>query len=122
MLTNLNMGDRGLANPLDSQKKASYQAHFYLVIASIPAGKVLTYGQVAQMAGYPRMARAVGRALKELPKNSKLPWFRVINAKGELSFPLGSPSYLRQRQALEAEGVVFVGHKISLKDYRWNGD
>lgn len=99
-----------------------YRQKFYLVISSIPVGKVLTYGQVARMAGYPRMARSVGRALKELPKGSQLPWFRVINAKGELSFPLCSASYQRQRQALEAEGVVFSGHKISLKDYLWLGD
>lgn len=110
------------SNSQAQSKGEHYRQKFYLVINSIPRGKVLTYGQVAQMAGYPRMARAVGRALKELPKGSQLPWFRVINAKGELSFASQSASYQRQRQALEAEGVVFIGHKISLKDYRWNGD
>lgn len=111
-----------MANQLNSQKKESYQAHFYLVIASIPEGKVATYGQVAAMSGFPRMARAVGRALKNLPEGSQLPWYRVINAKGELSFPLGSKSYRRQKELLESEGVEFIGHRIPLTEFCWKGD
>ncbi|MFM2481513.1 MGMT family protein [Celerinatantimonas sp. YJH-8] len=98
-----------------------YRRCFYLVIANIPSGQVATYGQVAEMAGFPRMARAVGRALKELPSESKLPWFRVVNAKGELSFPRGSDPYQRQRTLLETEGIEFIGERIPLREYRWNG-
>ncbi|CAG8999524.1 MAG: DNA base-flipping protein [Candidatus Celerinatantimonas neptuna] len=122
MANNLDMGDRRLANQLNFQKKTSYLAHFYFVISSIPEGKVATYGQVAAMAGFPRMARAVGRALKNLPEGSQLPWYRVINAKGELSFPLGSKAYQRQRELLESEGVEFIGYRIPLAEFGWKGD
>ena len=91
------------------------------MIAHIPFGQVCTYGQVAAMAGLPRMARAVGRSLQQLPCDSSLPWHRVINAKGELSFPVASEKYQRQRQLLQAEGVYFDGPKIKLAHYRWAG-
>lgn len=57
------------------------------LVASIPKGNVATYGQLAIMAGYPNHARYVGTILKNLPNDSTLPWHRVVNAKGELSFP-----------------------------------
>lgn len=88
------------------------------VVAAIPAGKVATYGQVAALAGAPRHARYVGTVLKRLPAGSSLPWFRVLNAKGEISFAKDSPAYQRQREALESEGVVFVGGRVSLSIYR----
>ncbi len=88
------------------------------VVAAIPQGKVATYGQVAALAGAPRHARYVGTVLKQLPSGSTLPWFRVLNAKGEISFPKESPAYQRQREALESEGVVFVGGRVSLSIYR----
>lgn len=120
MGNHLGLGHGSVADQLN-MSQPEYLQRFYLVIANIPAGQVCTYGKVAEMAGYPRMARAVGRCLKQLPKDSRLPWFRVINAKGELSFPKGSDAYLRQRAHLEEEGVVFIGAKVRLKDYLWQG-
>jgi len=90
-------------------------------VALIPKGKIATYGQVARLAGYPSHARYVGSTLKKLPKNSKLPWFRVINAQGKISFPLGSDAYVRQYDLLTQEGIKFNNDKISLKRYRWDG-
>lgn len=90
------------------------------VVAAIPQGNVLAYGQVAKLAGYPNHARYVGSTLKKLPVNSKLPWHRVVNAKGELSFPFGSQAYETQRQRLIKEGVLFKSNKISLPLYGWN--
>ena len=89
------------------------------IVSSIPKGHVASYGQVAAMAGYPSHARFVGSVLKNLPQNTTLPWFRVINAQGKLSFPVDSRNYQRQRLSLKSEGVVFVGQKISLKEYAW---
>ena len=89
------------------------------VVSSIPKGRVVTYGQVAKLAGCPNHARYVGTTLKKLPKDSKLPWHRVINAKGEISFPLNSEAYQKQHLLLEAEGIVFKSAKISLKRYSW---
>lgn len=90
------------------------------IVAAIPQGRVATYGQVAKIAGYPSHARYVGATLRNLPKNSVLPWYRVINAQGRISFPLGSEAYIKQRSLLESEGVVFVGTKISLRHYGWS--
>lgn len=80
---------------------------FYIVLANIPEGKVLTYGQLAEQAGRPGKARWVGQMLSHLPNDSKLPWHRVINAQGLLSFPEGSELYQQQRGLLEDEGVEF---------------
>lgn len=89
------------------------------IVAAIPKGKVATYGQVAEIAGYPSHARFVGATLRALPKNSTLPWHRVINAQGKISFPAGSEAYKKQQALLEYEGVVFVNAKVSLKIYGW---
>lgn len=105
----------------DFDADSDYRSRFFLVIANIPKGKVTTYGHVAKMAGFPRMARSVGRALKQLPKDSRLPWQRVINAQGRISFPVGSAGYQRQRAKLEAEGIEFIGDKISLAQFGWDG-
>jgi len=85
------------------------------LVHTIPAGKVATYGQIAGLAGLPRHARMVGRVLRNLPPGSRLPWHRVINAAGRIS-----TGGREQRERLEAEGVVFINGRISLKDYGWD--
>lgn len=97
----------------------SYQQKFWQVVGQIPSGKVATYGQIAELAGLPRMARAVGRTLSQLPKDTRLPWFRVINAKGEISFPIDSTAYKKQKACLEEDGIIFINGKIKLKQYQW---
>ncbi|MFH4618920.1 MGMT family protein [Vibrio furnissii] len=95
-----------------------FLAQIFAVIHQIPHGKVSTYGEIARMAGYPGYARHVGKALGNLPKDSKLPWFRVINSKGEMS--LTGPDWDRQRERLVAEGIaVSAEGRISLKKYKW---
>ncbi len=93
----------------------------WLVLSEVPEGKVVTYGQVAEMAGITNGARIVGTVLSQLPPASHLPWHRVINSKGEISFPESSPRYCTQRERLEQEGITFFNHKVRLKDYRWDG-
>lgn len=90
----------------------SFREIVWTVIMSIPPGKVMSYGQVARLAGYPSHARMVGGILKKLPAKSKIPWYRVVNAQGKISFPVDSTAYLRQRQQLEDDGVAFRGDKI----------
>lgn len=90
----------------------------FQVIGSIPRGKVATYGQVADMAGLPRAARLVGTTLKNLPKGTKLPWHRVINASGRISLPMDGGGKI-QKSRLEKEGVVFLKGRISLRVYGW---
>lgn len=90
----------------------------FVVIHQIPVGKVSTYGAIAQMAGYPGYARHVGKALSQLPQESQLPWYRVINSQGRIS--LQGESFHRQQQRLVAEGIeVSETGKISLKKYQW---
>ncbi|BDR18842.1 hypothetical protein VspSTUT16_21880 [Vibrio sp. STUT-A16] len=70
------------------------------------------------MAGYPGYARHVGKALGNLPEDSKLPWFRVINSQGKIS--LKGSNLERQTKKLEAEGIeVSEIGKISLRKYKW---
>jgi methylated-DNA-protein-cysteine methyltransferase-like protein len=88
-------------------------------VRRIPRGKVCTYGNVAEVAGMPRRARLVGTVLRQTPSARGLPWYRVINAGGRISFPVGSDTYARQRHKLEAEGVVFVGGRVDLRRYGW---
>lgn len=88
-------------------------------VRRIPRGKVCTYGNVAEVAGLPRRARLVGTVLRQTPAARGLPWYRVINAGGRISFPVGSDAYARQRHKLEAEGVVFVGGRVDLRRYGW---
>jgi len=88
-------------------------------VARIPPGQVATYGQIADAAGYPRGARLVGHALRHCPDGLELPWHRVINAQGTISFPHDSESFRTQKSLLEAEGVVFLNGRVNLKRFRW---
>jgi methylated-DNA-protein-cysteine methyltransferase-like protein len=83
-------------------------------VAGIPPGCVLNYGEVARRAGLPGKARLVGRALGRAPRKMALPWHRVVNAQGKISFPEGSPKAAEQRKRLEEEGVAFEGGSIDL--------
>ena len=89
------------------------------MVALIPRGRVATYGQIAALAGMPRHARLVGRTLGNLPKGTRLPWHRVVNASLRISLRADSSSHLKQRKRLEAEGVTFVGERIP-KQFRWD--
>ncbi|PFG45900.1 O(6)-alkylguanine repair protein YbaZ [Vibrio sp. ES.051] len=95
-----------------------FLAQIFTVIHQIPKGKISTYGEIATMAGYPGYARQVGKALGNLPEDSKLPWFRVINSRGSIS--LKGRDLDKQKEQLEAEGIVVSESGIvSLKTYKW---
>ncbi len=90
------------------------------VVRRIPKGRVATYGQVAELAGIPRQPRQVGYALAALPDGSRVPWQRVVNARGEVSPRANPGADDLQRRLLEAEGVVFDAHaRIVLARFRW---
>ena len=89
------------------------------IIRNIPAGKVMTYGQIAALAGSPRAARQVVRILHSMSKKHRLPWHRVINAKGQIALQ-DEESYQEQLWSLEAEGVeVGLNGVIDLKIYQY---
>ena len=97
----------------------TYLQKVELVVSQIPAGKVMTYGQVAQCIGQ-GTARLVGIALSSLPKGSSVPWHRVVNTKGGISPRANPQSSLEQIQRLLDEGIQF-NHKqeLDLKSYRF---
>ena len=89
------------------------------LIGTIPEGMVATYGQIAALAGNPRGARQVVRALHSSSRKERLPWHRVINARGMVSLPRGG-GYELQRSLLESEGVEFgIRDTVDLGRYRW---
>jgi methylated-DNA-protein-cysteine methyltransferase related protein len=103
-----------------SQKPSKYQV-IYDVVRKIPVGKVLTYGQVAELAGLYGKARLAGYALFRVELESDIPWQRVVNAKGEISYSEArcGGDYL-QKTLLEQEGIEFKANNcIDLKKYRW---
>ncbi|MBX3059417.1 MAG: MGMT family protein [Anaerolineae bacterium] len=107
--------------PTDQQ---AYNEQVWHLARLVPHGKVVTYGQIAQLIPLPAGvdpdeyktfgARWVGEAMAACPAN--VPWQRVINAQGKIS---PRPGAQTQRQLLEAEGIVFVKDKVDLKVYQW---
>ncbi len=96
----------------DSPSKRIYEA-----VKKIPKGKVATYGQIGELAGDKKMARAVGNALHRNPDPQGIPCYRVVNAKGQLSgaFAFGGANV--QAELLEADGIEVVKGKVDLKKY-----
>lgn len=89
-------------------------------IKKIPRGKVATYAQVAAVAGRPHAVRAVVWILHSCSKTYRLPWQRVINSKGKISFPVGSRNFLKQKGLLEREGVRFLGpEQVEMTRFQW---
>ena len=88
-------------------------------VRQIPKGSVATYGEVAAESGLPGQARLVGYALHGLPAGSNVPWHRVINSQGKISFPTTSRAFKEQRRLLQKEGVVFDGEAVDLHRYGW---
>jgi methylated-DNA-protein-cysteine methyltransferase-like protein len=99
--------------------QATPAERIWQVVALIPEGTVASYGQIAALAGMPRHARLVGRTLRELPRDSRLPWHRVVNASLKISQRRGSGGHALQRRRLEREGVEFVGERIP-RAFRWD--
>ncbi|WP_425854999.1 MGMT family protein [Aeromonas veronii] len=95
-------------------------ARIEAIIALIPAGRVVSYGQVADLAGLPGRARLVGKVLRETDK--VLPWHRVLGAAGTISLPKGSPSFAEQTGRLQQEGVVVIEGRVRMKEWQWQPD
>ena len=84
-----------------------FTAEVVRILKEIPEGYVVTYGQVARMAGSPRAARQVVRILHTMSEKHHLPWHRVVNIRGEIAVPNEDSKGL-QRMLLQGEGVVFL--------------
>ncbi|WP_394190792.1 MGMT family protein [Paenisporosarcina quisquiliarum] len=84
-----------------------FTAEVVRILKEIPPGRVVTYGQVARLAGSPRAARQVVRILHTMSEKHQLQWHRVVNAKGEIAVP-DDESREVQRMLLESEDVEFL--------------
>ncbi len=94
----------------------------HFIISIIPLGKVATYGQIAEIVGG-CTARMVGYATSAISENSNIPWHRVINYKGSISYRKRISEGLLQQKLLEAEGIIFNQHgRTNLEHYRWKGE
>jgi methylated-DNA-protein-cysteine methyltransferase-like protein len=95
-------------------------ARIYAVVRRIPRGRVATYGQIARLLAMPGRARQVGYAMSALA-DERVPWHRVLNAKGEVS-PRAEPGFeALQRRLLEREGVRFDANgRVSLARCGWD--
>ncbi|KZR66924.1 MULTISPECIES: MGMT family protein [Prochlorococcus] len=101
--------------------QASFDLRVWDAVSLIPFGQLAIYGQIAEMIGAYGCARQVGWAMRRLPLPSKVPWHRVVNAKGMISMSLSREgSDWMQRQMLIAEGILVdaEGH-LPLRRYLW---
>ena len=100
-------------------KTESIYQKIYNTVKQIPYGRVVTYGQIAQMVDN-CTARMVGYALAATPEDIEIPWHRVINSQGRISMITFKDL---QQKLLESEGIEFDrSGRINLKKYRWNSD
>jgi methylated-DNA-protein-cysteine methyltransferase-like protein len=97
---------------------ASFDREVYAFVRRIPAGRTVSYGQVAAVLGRPRAARAVGGAMRRCPAG--VPWHRVLNAEGRISRRARVASMLTQRMLLEREGVTLWRGRVDMARYAWD--
>ncbi|AZE96349.1 DNA base-flipping protein [Pseudomonas orientalis] len=101
-------------SPADMRRTA-----LYLTLAQVPPGCVVSYGELAHLAGLGRAARWVGRTLSQLPADTRLPWHRVLGAGGRISLPVGSASGDEQRARLRSEGVTILNNRVDIQRHGW---
>lgn len=108
------------SNACSMIKITAFSMKVMSLVKQIPRGKVATYGQIAALAGKPHGARGVGWILNSCSKSHKLPWQRVINSQGKISFSTKSKIYREQKRLLLKEKIKFSANdSVSLKTYGW---
>ena len=89
----------------------------YEYLLTIPAGKVVTYGQIATALGNPKLARVVGNILHANPDPDKYPCYKVVNAQGKLAKNFGFGGIAEQKRRLEKEGIPITDYTVDLTKY-----
>jgi len=94
-----------------------FSQNIYTILSYLDTGQLITYGHLASQAGYPAHSRHVGKVLARLPKDTTLPWFRVVNSQGKIS--LKGDAFIRQKTLLEKEGIEVTeeGKIVKFKQY-----
>jgi methylated-DNA-protein-cysteine methyltransferase-like protein len=101
------------------KKSSDSYLRIWETVRKIPRGRVSTYGAIADQCKLYGQARLVGYALHNLPHGTDVPWQRVMNAQGRISFSRNSDMHALQKKLLRNEGIVFKGEKASLAVYGW---
>lgn len=89
----------------------------YDYLLTIPKGKVVTYGQIAQAMGNRHLARAIGNILHNNPRPDLYPCYKVVNARGRLAEHFGDGGKAEQQRRLEAEGIRVADGAVDLGIY-----
>lgn len=90
----------------------------YEFLRTIPKGKVVTYGQIAEYLGNKKLARVVGNILHNNPNENKYPCYKVVNDNGNLSKHFAFGGIERQKEKLEKDGIVVNNYKVDLDKYK----
>lgn len=93
---------------MKAKKSGGFFQMVYDLVATIPRGKVMTYGQIARRLGGFYSGRTVGFAMRAAPAERNLPCHRVVNKKGEMAPGYAFGGADRQRALLRKEGVKFT--------------
>ncbi len=99
---------------------SQYYQQIWAQIAAIPAGRVTSYGRIAERAGLPRRARLVAQALRNAPPEMQLPWFRVLRADGSIAPASTHAGHDEQIARLTAEGVLVKNARVDLERFGWS--
>ena len=91
--------------------------NLYDLLITVPRGRVVTYGKLAELMGNRRWARVVGNALHQNPDGDKYPCYRVVNSKGLLSCAYAFGGIDEQRRRLEADGIIVENYQVDLEKY-----
>ncbi len=97
--------------------ETSFKSSVYALVVQIPAGKVMSYGQIAALCGHPGAARAVGQIAHFGP--SDLPWQRVVNVSGGLANGFWPDGPSGQARMLADEGTIMHNNKVIMKESTW---
>jgi len=95
------------------------KARVYDYLQTIPQGKVVTYGQVAEYLGNINLARTVGNILHNNPDPDNYPCYKVVNAKGEIAANFAFGGAEGQKQRLMADGIEVINGRVDLKKYQY---
>lgn len=90
----------------------------YEFLKTIPKGKVVTYGQIAEYLGNKKLCRVVGNILHNNPDPIGQPCYKVVNSKGELSRNFGDGGIEIQKKRLQNDGIEVINYKVNLKKYQ----
>ena len=87
-------------------------------LKTIPKGKVVTYGDIANYLGNKNLSRVVGNILHKNPNPNKYPCYKVVTSKGRLSKNFAFGGIDEQKQRLEKDGIEVINYKVDLKKYK----